>query len=128
MIRHDEVLPVRTRRRTHNYPFGGLYADSLGRSPYPVGKCTPKYKTNWLNTDGALLDSLAVARWIKAEFGAKSSVTAVFMTHAVINENNSVSAHALSSCAALTKITRLLITILTSQTGIHRARRPLTSL
>ena len=45
MIRHDEVLPVRVRRRTHNYPFGGLYADTSGRSPYPIGKFILKCKT-----------------------------------------------------------------------------------
>ncbi|KAF8134795.1 hypothetical protein K438DRAFT_1693855 [Mycena galopus ATCC 62051] len=32
-------------------------------------------------------DSQSVAKWIKTEFGAMSSITATFLTHAVINEN-----------------------------------------
>jgi hypothetical protein len=39
------------------------------------------------------LDSVQVGRWIKTEFGVRSVVTAVFFTHAIINNNNSVSAH-----------------------------------
>lgn len=37
-----------------------------------------------------LLDPLHIGRWAKNEFGSKSSVTAVFMTHAVINDNPNV--------------------------------------
>ncbi|RDB17847.1 hypothetical protein Hypma_000771 [Hypsizygus marmoreus] len=69
MIRRDEISPVRPRRRMQ-YP-GGLYFDSSAKLPYPN-------------------DPLAVGRWIKTEFGPRSSVTAVFMTHAVVNDNHSI--------------------------------------
>ncbi|KAF9463035.1 hypothetical protein BDZ94DRAFT_648521 [Collybia nuda] len=69
MIRHDEITPVRSRRRTH-YLYGP-FTDSSGKMQYPH-------------------DPLHVGRWIKSQFGTKSSVTAVFMTHAVINDNSSV--------------------------------------
>jgi hypothetical protein len=39
----------------------------------------------------APLDPLHVGRWVKGYFGPMSSVTATFMTHAVINDNSSVS-------------------------------------
>lgn len=38
-----------------------------------------------------ILDPLHVGRWAKGQFGVKSSVVAVFMTHAVINENSNAS-------------------------------------
>ena len=38
-----------------------------------------------------ILDPLHVGRWAKSQFGVRSSVVAVFMTHAVINENSNVS-------------------------------------
>ena len=37
-----------------------------------------------------ILDPLHVGRWAKSQFGVKSSVVAVFMTHAVVNENSNV--------------------------------------
>jgi hypothetical protein len=40
---------------------------------------------------GFVLDSVQVGRWVKSQFGARSYVTAVFMTHAVINNNSGVS-------------------------------------
>ena len=36
------------------------------------------------------LDALHVARWAKTQYGAKSPVVAVFMTHAVLNCNHNV--------------------------------------
>ncbi|GLB38316.1 hypothetical protein LshimejAT787_0501810 [Lyophyllum shimeji] len=69
MIRHDEVSPVRSRRRMQ-YP-SGLWIDSSGKLPYPH-------------------DPLPVGRWIKNEFGPRNRVTAIFMTHAVINDNSNI--------------------------------------
>ncbi|KAF7365217.1 hypothetical protein MVEN_00393300 [Mycena venus] len=39
---------------------------------------------------GKYQDPQSVAKWIKTEFGPSSSITATFLTHAVINGNNSV--------------------------------------
>ncbi|KAF5382555.1 hypothetical protein D9615_002846 [Tricholomella constricta] len=66
MIRHDEVAPVRARRRMQY--LSGLWIDSSGKLPYPH-------------------DPLPVGRWIKTEFGPRSRITSIFMTHAVINDN-----------------------------------------
>ncbi|KAF9483532.1 hypothetical protein BDN70DRAFT_873849 [Pholiota conissans] len=71
MIRHDEVTPVRSRRRIM-YSYG--ISDAAGKYRYPQ-------------------DSLHVGKWIKACFGPRSSVTAIFMTHAVINDNCSILHH-----------------------------------
>ncbi|TFK40782.1 hypothetical protein BDQ12DRAFT_770762 [Crucibulum laeve] len=64
MIRQDEVTPVRSRRRIYYHAYG-----DTGKLHYPH-------------------DPLHVGRWIKLNFGIKSSVTAVFLTHAIINENS----------------------------------------
>ncbi|KAF8895518.1 hypothetical protein BD779DRAFT_1499942 [Infundibulicybe gibba] len=69
MIRHDEVVPARARRRMH-YPYG-VYGDSSGKLQYPH-------------------DPVHVGRWAKNTFGARSSVMAVLMTHAVINDNSTL--------------------------------------
>lgn len=71
MIRHDEVAPVRSRRRMM-YSYG--HSEMSGRLRYPH-------------------DPLHVGRWAKSQFGVKSSVIAVFMTHAVINENSNMLHH-----------------------------------
>lgn len=64
MIRQDELTPARSRRR--------MIFDAIPVTP-------PTYIPH---------DQMHVAKWIKAEFGPRSSVTAVFMTHAIINENS----------------------------------------
>ncbi|KAK0464542.1 uncharacterized protein EV420DRAFT_1618363 [Desarmillaria tabescens] len=64
MIRQDELTPARSRRR--------MIFDTIPVIP-------PTYIPH---------DQMHVAKWIKAEFGPRSSVTAVFMTHAIINENS----------------------------------------
>ncbi|KAF5369469.1 hypothetical protein D9758_002713 [Tetrapyrgos nigripes] len=70
MIRHDELmLPTRSRRRIF-YP----YVNEFQMFPLPS-------------------DYVKVGRWIKNDFGAKSSITAVFMTHAVLNDNDSILRH-----------------------------------
>ncbi|KAJ7600707.1 hypothetical protein C8J56DRAFT_911057 [Mycena floridula] len=67
MIRHDELLPARSRRRLL-WNMGSVF-NSLHSSHM------------------ALAESLQVGKFIKSSFGARSSVTAVFMTHAVLNNN-----------------------------------------
>jgi len=65
MIRHDEATPVRSRRRIfYSYaPYG-----TSGKLSYPH-------------------DPMPVGRWVKGVYDAKSSVMAVFITHAVLNDN-----------------------------------------
>ncbi|KAJ7044120.1 hypothetical protein C8F04DRAFT_1389517 [Mycena alexandri] len=48
------------------------------------------YGTSLNTTSRVLPDSMSVARWIKSEFGAYSSVTARYLMHALINGNHSV--------------------------------------
>ncbi|KAJ6613285.1 hypothetical protein B0H10DRAFT_2049012 [Mycena sp. CBHHK59/15] len=69
MIRRDELQPGRGRRRIFYHT--GLYGHPPNNSRLPA-------------------DSLLVGKWIKSEFGAQSSVTATFFTHAIINSNNSL--------------------------------------
>ncbi|CAA7261575.1 unnamed protein product [Cyclocybe aegerita] len=71
MIRQDEMTPVRSRRRI-SYSYG--LSDSSGKLRYPH-------------------DPVHIGRWARALFGSRSSVTAVFMTHAVINDNCSMLHH-----------------------------------
>ncbi|TFK64618.1 hypothetical protein BDN72DRAFT_254986 [Pluteus cervinus] len=67
MIRHDEVTPPRSRRRIY-YSLGSN-SDSSGKLHYPH-------------------DALHVGRWAKSQFGQKSSIMAIFMTHAILNDNS----------------------------------------
>ncbi|KAK2465335.1 hypothetical protein APHAL10511_002689 [Amanita phalloides] len=69
MIRHDEAAPSRSRRRM-DFPWGTL-SDSAGKMHYPP-------------------HCLDVGNWIKKHLGAKNVAAAVFMTHAVINGNESL--------------------------------------
>ncbi|KAL0579125.1 hypothetical protein V5O48_002857 [Marasmius crinis-equi] len=70
MIRQDELLPSRSRRRISYF---SSFTD-LGLSILPI-----EYDQ--------------VGRWIKSEFGATSSIAAVFMTHAVVNNSSSILRH-----------------------------------
>ncbi|KAI0699093.1 Squalene/phytoene synthase-domain-containing protein [Cytidiella melzeri] len=63
MIRKDESAPARSRRRFYEF---ALYADGQGKLQYPA-------------------DHMLVAKWIRAHYGVRSGVTAVFMLHSVIN-------------------------------------------
>ncbi|KAF8231714.1 hypothetical protein L208DRAFT_1423428 [Tricholoma matsutake] len=72
MIRRDEVTPVRSRRRMY-FPHNSHNGDS-NKLYYP-------------------LDPLHVGRWVKSYFGLMSSVTAIFMTHAIINDNSNMLHH-----------------------------------
>ena len=93
MIRQDELAPASARRRMY-YPYGG-YADSAGKLRYPHGTSHDSWRLVLVLIVivyvFGVVDPLQVGRWVKAQFGAKSSITAVFMTHAVINDNAAVS-------------------------------------
>ncbi|GBE84947.1 hypothetical protein SCP_0701290 [Sparassis crispa] len=68
MIRKDEMAPMRRRRF---YEMVTNYHDGLGRLPYPA-------------------DYQQVGRWIRTHYGHRSAVSAVFMMHAILNENTVV--------------------------------------
>ncbi|KAF8631081.1 hypothetical protein AX15_002682 [Amanita polypyramis BW_CC] len=69
MIRHDEAAPSRSRRRM-DFPWGTLN-DSSGKMHYPP-------------------NCLDVGYFFKKGMGTKNAATAIFMTHAVINGNESL--------------------------------------
>ncbi|KAK7048365.1 hypothetical protein R3P38DRAFT_2868905 [Favolaschia claudopus] len=68
MIRRDEQ-GARSRRRYYYHAMPWMASSISSRTP---------------------VDSLSVAKWIKTEFKAFSSITATFLTHAVINGSYSV--------------------------------------
>ncbi|KAK7056770.1 hypothetical protein VNI00_002487 [Paramarasmius palmivorus] len=64
MIRNDELSsPVRNRRRISYF---SSYTDLFSHLP---------------------LDFVQVGRWVKGDYGSKNRVTAIFMTHAILNDN-----------------------------------------
>lgn len=65
MIRHDEATPIRLRRRLM---YSATAFDLSGKLHYPH-------------------DPVHVGKWVKTQFGVKSSISAIYMTHAVINDN-----------------------------------------
>jgi hypothetical protein len=87
MIRHDEAIPARSRRRIH-YSYG--VSDVSSKFRYPQGSMSCHLFYIVFNNKEHL-DPLHVGKWIRSYYGSKSAVTAVFMTHAVINDNCSVS-------------------------------------
>ncbi|KAH9841569.1 uncharacterized protein C8Q71DRAFT_737681 [Rhodofomes roseus] len=80
MIRKDEISPVRRRRF---YDMFATYADHMGKLTYPS-------------------DYLQVGRWIHNEFGPRHPVTAIFMLHAVVNENAHILQNSLYSDSNIT--------------------------
>ncbi|KAH7885344.1 hypothetical protein F5I97DRAFT_1884682 [Phlebopus sp. FC_14] len=66
MIRQDEMAPARSRRRTYYYSIYG--ADTTGKLHYPI-------------------ESQAVGRWVKDNYPPNSPMMAIFLTHAIINNN-----------------------------------------
>lgn len=87
MIRRDEVTPVRSRRRMY-FPHSSHSGDSH-KLYYPLGQfwsIIPSLVFLPLSST----DPLHVGRWVKSYFGPMSAVTAIFMTHAVINDNSNV--------------------------------------
>ncbi|KAG6890646.1 hypothetical protein C0995_006622 [Termitomyces sp. Mi166 len=70
MIRLDEVMPVMRSRRRVSYH--GVSSSEIARKlPYPS-------------------DTVPVGHWIKQTFGPRSRITAIFMTHAVVNNSNNI--------------------------------------
>ncbi|KIM65938.1 hypothetical protein SCLCIDRAFT_1211945 [Scleroderma citrinum Foug A] len=69
MIRQDEMAPTRSRRRSFYYSFYG--ADTTAKLGYPV-------------------EFLQVGRWVKETYPVESPIMAVFLTHAIINNNNTL--------------------------------------
>ncbi|KAF9077828.1 hypothetical protein BDP27DRAFT_1379534 [Rhodocollybia butyracea] len=70
MIRQEEQLPSRSRRRIH---YAYFYDHGLDFVP-----------------SGKYAYCASVAKWVKNDFGPRSSITAIFMTHAVLNDNCTV--------------------------------------
>ncbi|KAH7921919.1 hypothetical protein BV22DRAFT_1131886 [Leucogyrophana mollusca] len=66
MIRQDELSPARARRRSFYYNYYG--SDASGKLQYP-------------------LEALQVGKWVKERYTARSHILALFMTHAIINNN-----------------------------------------
>ncbi|KNZ73051.1 hypothetical protein J132_01436 [Termitomyces sp. J132] len=85
MIRHDEFMPVmRSRRRV---PYHSVLSSELVRKlSYPS-------------------DTVPVGHWIKQTFSPRSRLTAIFMTHAVINNNNNILENFLSSFGSTSRRT-----------------------
>lgn len=69
-IRQDELVPAR-RRRSYPTLMSHFSSDYTTRLHYPE-------------------HSVHVARWIRSEFGPRHFLTAVFMTHAIINHSTTV--------------------------------------
>ncbi|KAF8133652.1 hypothetical protein EV363DRAFT_927496 [Boletus edulis] len=69
MIRQDEMAPTRSRRRSYYYSIYG--ADVNGKLDFPI-ECLP------------------VGRWAKEHYDPHSAMMALFMTHAVINNNTTL--------------------------------------
>ncbi|KAJ3854460.1 hypothetical protein EV368DRAFT_36733 [Lentinula lateritia] len=70
MINREEQFPARSRRRTYNHQY-----------------------TFYNHFEYLPSDYLSVAKWIKNSFGPKHSLTAIFMTHAVLNDNSNILVH-----------------------------------
>ncbi|KAN0087454.1 hypothetical protein V8E55_006075 [Tylopilus felleus] len=69
MIRQDEMAPARSRRRSYYYSIYG--ADVNGKLDFPI-------------------ESLPVGRWAKEHYDPRSAMMALFMAHAVINNNTTL--------------------------------------
>ncbi|KAG6837627.1 hypothetical protein H0H93_006148 [Arthromyces matolae] len=79
MIRNDEAMPVRPRRR---FLYAMSTASIAGKLAYPP-------------------DTIPVGHWIKQTFGPRNHITAIFMTHAVVNNCNNILDHFLSAFGRL---------------------------
>ena len=86
MIRQDEMAPTRSRRRSYYYSIYG--ADVNGKLDFPAGGCSAPLQTDCIHV---FSESLPVGRWAKEYYDPYSPMIAVFMTHAVINNNTTVS-------------------------------------
>jgi len=87
MIHREEMSNRFSRRRSF---YGYNYAEVTGKMTYPAGMMPSTALL--ISTLTASIDALQVGKWIKEQFGLRSNVTAVFMTHAVINDTLGVRA------------------------------------
>jgi hypothetical protein len=86
MIRRDEQ-GARVRRRYYNHHLAHAQINLSSRMPTGGFQfCALCF----FLVDSLYADPLSVARWIKSEFGVSSSITATFLTHAIINGNYTV--------------------------------------
>jgi hypothetical protein len=81
MIHREEMLNRFSRRRSF---YGYNYTEITGKMTYPAG--TMPSNPHLIAVLIGTIDALQVGKWIKEQFGLRSNVTAVFMTHAVIND------------------------------------------
>jgi hypothetical protein len=105
MIRQDEMAPTRSRRRSYYYSIYG--ADVNGKLDFPI-------------------ESLPVGRWAKEHYDPHSPMMAVFMTHAVINNNTTLLHLYLSPAGAgyTTTSTHVPITLKHFKLLAHLGRAP----
>src|ERR1700691_4881006 len=82
MIHREELSNRFSRRRSY---YGYNYTEMSGKMTYPAGNISfePSHVITALIE---VIDELQVGKWIKEQFGLRSHVTAIFMTHAVIND------------------------------------------
>lgn len=88
MIRQDETATRSSRRRFYDvYTSQG---DLLGKLRYPAGGFVRSLHSQSLgpHLGTSEVDPTPVGNWIKDQFGTRSAITAVFMTHAVLNESS----------------------------------------
>lgn len=86
MIRKEELAPSRRRRY---YSLYTPYSENLGKLTYPAGMFYT-FSICCLSSTFRSIDYTQVGRWIKQQYGPRSAVAAVYMIHAVINENVAV--------------------------------------
>ena len=87
MIRKDELAHAR-RRRFYDMFSSYHDNDNVGKLTYPAGEiCCQTVGFN-INPHS---DYVQVCRWVRNHYGPRSAVCAVFMLHAVLNENATVS-------------------------------------
>lgn len=120
MIRRDEVTPVRSRRRMY-FPHNSHNGDS-NKLYYPLGQFWSIIPT-LVSLLFCVPDPLHVGRWVKSYFGLMSSVTAIFMTHAIINDNSNVKFIALQVQRHLNHYSLRCCIIISTQTAISSVRR-----
>jgi len=93
----DTTTSSRERGNSPDVDLGGIGLESLttmiSRDDLQPGRRRRHIYFPYLSTTSSVRfppDPLAVGRWIKDQFGSKHSITAIFLTHAVINQNTSI--------------------------------------
>jgi hypothetical protein len=64
-------------------------------------------------------DALPVAKWVKTQYGPRSPLVAVFMTHAVINGNGGVSFHIVNLFLMFLRLPQILHYYLDMGLGVN---------